>query len=63
MTNFEKLKSMSVDEFAEFLAAERLTMIEPIAKQFNFEIPAQLATACAIVIRTWLEKESEESIK
>lgn len=66
MTNHEKLKEISIDDFALFLAGERLNMIEPVMKRMGKEIPPHLPLWCAMKIRSWLEaevaeKESEDS--
>ena len=60
MTNFENLKSMSIDDFALFLTAERTRMVESAFKAVNKEIPPAMILGCAMVIRTWLEAEVEE---
>lgn len=60
MTNFENLKSMSIDDFALFLTAERTRMAESAFKAVNKEVPPEMILGCAMVIRTWLEAEVED---
>lgn len=57
MTNHEKLKSLSIDDFALFLANERKQMIESAFEAIGKEIPPEMVLGCVIVIRTWLEAE------
>lgn len=57
MTNHEMLKSLSIDDFALFLASERKRMFEAALETIGKEIPPEIELACVIVIRTWLEAE------
>lgn len=60
MTNHEMLKSLSIDDFALFLANERKRMTESALEIIGKEIPPEIELACVIVIRTWLEAEVAE---
>lgn len=57
MTNHEMLKSLSIDDFALFLANERKRMFESALETIGKEIPPEMVLAVVIVVRTWLEAE------
>ena len=55
MTNYEKIKNMSIDEMAEFFAYER----RGVCAEIDIEECAK-CDDCTICFRKWLESEVEE---
>lgn len=53
MTNFERIKEMTIDELAEILAVSPCAICKKKSNQ-NCEIP------CSLGAKQWLESEVEE---
>ncbi len=52
MTNYEKIKSMSLDEMHEFLDSSVLLLCEAC--------PTHCDGKCSFALKNWLKAESEE---
>lgn len=61
MNNFEKIKAMSIDEMAIYLALYTDKIIKGVLQDFNIEVknfpPLEF---CIANQKQWLEHESEE---
>lgn len=56
MTNFEMLRSLSIEEMAAFLAHERYNLVKPVFEAAGHGITEE---ACFFILLKWLKQEME----
>lgn len=59
-TNFDRIKAMSVDELAEFIANDRKRIIEPVVEMFEIFRLDKICDIAKENIKEWLESEVQE---
>lgn len=59
-TNFERIKAMSVEEMAEFIANDRKRIIEPMVNMFKIFKLDKICDIAKENIKEWLETEVKE---
>lgn len=60
MTNYDRIRNMSVEEMAEFIANDRKRIIEPIVEMFKIFRLDKICDIAKENIKEWLGKEAEE---
>lgn len=60
VTNFERIKAMSIEEMAEFIANDRKRIIEPMVKMFKIFRLDKICDIAKENIKEWLETEVKE---
>lgn len=60
ITNYERIKAMSVDEMAKFITKEKTRVAKSVLKVLDLDISTDAIITSYEVCKAWLESEAKE---